>query len=103
MSPDHDLESMCSLEEFRLLAERCMVPAVRTLVQGGSGAGAAIRHNEAAWSEWLIRPRAMGDVSRRDLSTTVLGERVALPILIAPSGLHCLLHPEAETATALAA
>jgi 4-hydroxymandelate oxidase len=92
-----------SLDEFEVLAEKLMSPAVRTLVQGGSGAGAAIRGNRAAWGEWFVNPRALVDVSRLDLSTNVLGERIALPVLIAPSGLHGLLHPDAESATARAA
>jgi isopentenyl diphosphate isomerase/L-lactate dehydrogenase-like FMN-dependent dehydrogenase len=39
------------------------------------------------------------DVSARDLGTTVLGEPVSMPILIAPTALHGLAHPEGEVAT----
>ena len=41
-----------------------------------------------------IRPRVLVDVSRIDLSTYVLGYNVSAPILIAPTSLHKLAHPE---------
>ena len=41
-----------------------------------------------------IRPRILVDVSRIDLSTTVLGYKISAPILIAPTALHKLAHPE---------
>lgn len=45
---------------------------------------------------WLLRlqPRVLVDVSRIDLSTTVLGYRVSAPIMIAPTAMHKLAHPE---------
>jgi L-lactate dehydrogenase (cytochrome) len=43
------------------------------------------------------------DVSRRDTSTTVLGTRVAMPVLLAPAGLARLVHPAGELAVARAA
>ena len=42
----------------------------------------------------------MRDVSDRDVSTSILGERIAFPIAISPTGLHCMAHPDGETATA---
>jgi 4-hydroxymandelate oxidase len=43
------------------------------------------------------------DVSQRDLSTTLLGQSLPLPILIAPMAFQCLAHPDGEIATAKAA
>jgi len=62
-----------------------------------------MRENLEAFSRWRFLPRALVDTSARDLSTTVLGRRVALPIGIAPFALQCLLDPEGEVATARAA
>jgi 4-hydroxymandelate oxidase len=45
----------------------------------------------------------MVDVSRRDLATTVLGQPVAMPVLVAPTAFHRLAVPEGELATARAA
>ena len=42
----------------------------------------------------------MRDVSNRDVSTSILGERIAFPIAISPTGLHCMAHPDGERGTA---
>ena len=47
-----------------------------------------------------LRPRIMRDVSKRDLSTTVLGNPIAFPVFIAPTALHCMAHKDGERGTA---
>ena len=98
-----ELSELWTLDEFEQLAVAQMAPAVRTMVQGGAGDGRCIARNRAAWGRWSINTRALVDVSACDLAVAVLGERYALPILLAPSGMHGLVHPEAEAATARAA
>ncbi|KAK4479189.1 hypothetical protein RD792_014700 [Penstemon davidsonii] len=49
-----------------------------------------------------IRPRILIDVSRIDMSTTILGYKTSVPIIVAPTGLHKLAHPQGEIATARA-
>ena len=62
-----------------------------------------MRENRAAYERITLLPRMLVDVSVRDLSTTVLGEPVSMPILIAPLALQGLAHPDAENATIKAA
>jgi 4-hydroxymandelate oxidase len=50
-----------------------------------------------------LRPRVLVDVSRRDLSTTVLGHPIAFPVIVGPVGGQKTVHPEAEVASARAA
>jgi 4-hydroxymandelate oxidase len=59
--------------------------------------------NVAAWQRLRLRPRCLVDVSTRDLSTTVLGRPVSMPVLIAPTAFQRLAHPDGELATARAA
>ena len=59
--------------------------------------------NAAAWQRLRLRPRCLVDVSARDLSTTVLGRRVSMPVLVAPTAFQCLAHDDGECATARAA
>jgi 4-hydroxymandelate oxidase len=66
----------------------------------GAGPESTLAANLAAWSELTLRPRVLRDVSRIDLSTTVLGEPVAHPILVAPTASHRLGHADGELATA---
>jgi len=62
-----------------------------------------LRENEAAWARVHLHYRVLVDVSARDLSTTVLGTRVSMPILVAPTAFHRLACPDGELATARAA
>jgi isopentenyl diphosphate isomerase/L-lactate dehydrogenase-like FMN-dependent dehydrogenase len=62
-----------------------------------------LRENRAAYERITLLPRMLVDVSVRDMSTTVLGEPVSMPILIAPTALPGLAHPEGEIATTKAA
>jgi 4-hydroxymandelate oxidase len=76
---------------------------VRAYVQDGAGSNRAVRANRVAHERWALRSRVLRDVSSIDTTTTVLGQRVELPVLIAPSGLHTLVHPDGEMATAVGA
>ncbi len=59
--------------------------------------------NEAAWGRVRLRPRCLVNVAQRDLSTTVLGRRVSMPILVAPTAFQRMAHPDGELAMARAA
>ncbi|KAH9305811.1 hypothetical protein KI387_010215, partial [Taxus chinensis] len=50
-----------------------------------------------------LRPRVLVDSSHVDLSTNILGYKISAPIMIAPTSMHKLAHPEGELATARAA
>ncbi len=50
-----------------------------------------------------LRPRVLVDVSERDLSTEVLGQRISFPVMLAPTGTHQRAHPAGELAAARAA
>ncbi|XP_071905145.1 glycolate oxidase-like isoform X2 [Coffea arabica] len=50
-----------------------------------------------------FRPRILIDVSRIDMTTTILGFKISMPIMIAPTAMQKMAHPEGEYATARAA
>ncbi len=70
---------------------------------GGSQDEVTLRENRSAWDRLALAHRVLVDVSRRDLATSVLGQPVALPILVAPTAFQRLAHPEGELATVRAA
>ena len=59
--------------------------------------------NVRAMEAVKLRPRVLVDVSERDLSTEVLGQRISLPVMLAPTGTHQRAHPAGELASARAA
>ncbi len=82
-------------------AAACLDPAVHAYI--GRGAGDSVAANSAAWGELRIKPRLLRDVTEISTATMVLGERVAAPIMIAPTAMHRLACPAGELATARAA
>jgi 4-hydroxymandelate oxidase len=58
-----------------------------------------VRRNRDAFAEIALHYRVLVDVARRDLSTTVLGHRVAMPICVAPTAFHRLAHEDGELAS----
>lgn len=70
---------------------------------GGAGDEQTLSDNALAWRKLWLRPRAMVDVGRVDTTSVVLGDRLALPVLLAPMSTQRLLHPDGEVACARAA
>jgi L-lactate dehydrogenase (cytochrome) len=98
------------LPDLPLTYEACEKRAERQLsrgaygyVAGGAGTEDTMRANREAFRRWRIVPRMLRDVSNRDLSTTVLGTAMQVPVLLAPVGVQSIVHPEAEVAVARAA
>ncbi|WP_224368139.1 alpha-hydroxy acid oxidase [Hyalangium versicolor] len=80
---------------------RAVLPqAVFDYYAGGAGDHETLSANTRAWSAVRLRPHILRDVSRVDTATTVLGTRVAAPVLVAPTAFHRLAHPTGELATA---
>jgi (S)-2-hydroxy-acid oxidase len=63
----------------------------------------SLSRNKSYFNKILMYPKILKDVSRTDLNTVILGRKISSPILIAPTALHKLAHPEGELATARAA
>lgn len=89
-----------SLRDFEAAAKARLDPATYDYYASGADDEVALSKNRAAFERIEILYRVLVDVSRRDQSTTVLGERVALPVLVAPTAFHRLAHPDGELATA---
>lgn len=92
-----------SVYDFEALAKERMPPHLWDYVEAGAADQVTLRRNRAAFDEITINPRFLVDVSKRDLSTTVLGREISFPVMVAPAGGQRHVHPEGERATARAA
>ena len=92
-----------NIEDLRVMARRRVPKALFEYVDGGSYDELTLRANRADLDAILLRQRVMVDTSARDLSTTMLGEKVAMPVAIAPTGLTGLIHGDGEILAARAA
>jgi 4-hydroxymandelate oxidase len=70
---------------------------------GGAHDEVTLRENRAAYDRVSLAYRVLMDVSRRDLTTSVLGQPVSMPVLVAPTAFHRLAVPEGELASVRAA
>jgi L-lactate dehydrogenase (cytochrome) len=89
--------------DYRELARRRLPRQLFDYLDGGAYDEATMRANVGDLQRVLLRQVVMRDVSVRDPSTEVLGERLALPIVLAPVGLGGMLAPRAEVQAARAA
>lgn len=98
-----DLDRLVCFEDFHDAARARLSADAYDYYRSGALGEWTLAENVAAWQRWSFVRRALVDVSAIDSSTTVLGQRVALPVLVAPTAFHRLAVPEGEVATARAA
>ena len=82
-----------SLLDMEAMAKLRMDHNTWEYVAGGATDEITLRRNREAFGEIAINPRYLEELTERDMSTTVLGQRVALPIMAAPTGAQYLAHP----------
>ena len=92
-----------SVAELESAAREAMEPRAAAYVYAGAGTEDTMRANREAFRRWRIAPRMLRDVSERDLTTTVCGTEMPAPVLLAPIGVHKIVHDDGEPATARAA
>eukprot|EP00057_Strongylocentrotus_purpuratus_P016592 XP_011671066.1 PREDICTED: peroxisomal (S)-2-hydroxy-acid oxidase GLO2-like [Strongylocentrotus purpuratus] len=89
------------LDDFEEEAKGCLDPMLWNFYRGGADEEVTLRDSHAAYlSRYHLRPKVLRDVSKRDLSTTILGHRVSFPCGISPTAIHKGAHPDGEIATA---
>jgi 4-hydroxymandelate oxidase len=103
LPPVADLGAYLTVDEFEEAARTRLPRMVFDYYAGGAGDEWTVAENRRAFERWVLRPRVLVDVSNVDLRTTILGEEVAFPILLAPTALQRMAHRYGELATARAA
>ena len=97
-----DLERILNLNQFEEYAREQMEPYAFAYFYGGAGDEITMRRNLDAWKQFSLRPRVFVDISSVDISTSMLGTRVEMPVGFAPTALHKFAHPDGELASARA-
>ncbi|KAI4905452.1 hypothetical protein NFI96_028085 [Prochilodus magdalenae] len=90
------------VRDFEHRAKRVLPKAVFDYYFSGADEQESLADNVAAFSRWRLFPRVLRDVSRVDMSTTVLGQKLSMPICVAATAMQRMAHPDGETATARA-
>ncbi|GAQ89600.1 Glycolate oxidase [Klebsormidium nitens] len=97
------MEEITNVMEFEGIAKKKLPKMVFDYYASGAEDQYTLKLNRSAFEEFRLKPRIMVDVSKQDLSTTVLGHRLSMPIMVAPTAMQKMAHPEGELATARAA
>jgi isopentenyl diphosphate isomerase/L-lactate dehydrogenase-like FMN-dependent dehydrogenase len=92
-----------SLAAIRDLARRTLPHPVFDFADGGAEDEQTLRRNEAVFASHDLLPRPLNGAGERDLAVELFGKRLAMPVLIGPTGLSGLFSPSGELAAARAA
>jgi L-lactate dehydrogenase (cytochrome) len=92
-----------SILDYRELARRRLPPFLFEYIDGGAYAEATLRWNVEDLSRIALRQRVMRDVSQIDLSTTLFGQTMAMPVMLGPVGLSGMYARRGEVLAARAA
>src|SRR5262249_24419927 len=98
-----DLSGILSIDDLRSLAEKRVPRVVFDYLDGGAEDEITLRENCRAFQDVTFRPRHAVAFGACDMSTSVLGMAISMPILLAPVGYSRLMHPGGEIAAAAAA
>ena len=97
------LAKAASVADLRAIARRRLPRGVFDYLDGGAEDERTLAANEAAFAAVGWRPRVLNEVEDIDVGSTLLGQPLAYPLVLAPVGFPRLLHPDGEIAAARAA
>jgi len=97
------VDDTLNVADFEALAAVVLEPGAFGYFAGGAGDERTLRENRDAYERLQLRPRVLVDVGGVNTATTVLGTRVSMPLLVAPTAFHRIAHAEGEAGTARAA
>lgn len=89
--------------DFRKLARRRIPGPIFHYIDGAADDEVTRNRNTAAFEECDLVPNVLAGVQDVDLSTTVMGKRIQMPLMLSPTALQRLFHWQGERAVALAA
>jgi 4-hydroxymandelate oxidase len=96
-------EPLISVADYALSARGKLSKDVCDYFEGGALDEIALRENTAGWERLKLYYRVLAGVAKRDLTTTVLGQSISMPIVVAPTAFHKLACEAGEIAAAKAA
>jgi L-lactate dehydrogenase (cytochrome) len=97
------LKDCHNFHDFRILAKKRLPSPIFNYIDGGSDDESTYRRNTAAFETCDLVPSVLTGVKDVDLSVTVMGQKLDLPVYCSPTALQRLFHHDGERAVANAA
>lgn len=92
-----------NFHDFRELARRRLPGPIFNYIDGGADDEVTLRQNTASFERCDLVPNILGGVQSPDVSVTVMGQKLAMPVYCSPTALQRLFHHQGERAVAAAA
>ena len=92
-----------NFNDFRKLAKKKLPSPIFHYIDGGSDDETTLRRNTLSFDDCDLVPNILASVGKPDLSTSVFGRKIDMPIFLSPSAMQRLYHPEGDKASAKAA
>lgn len=97
------LQSCYNFQDFRRLAKQRLPGPLFNYIDGGADDETTLRRNTAAFEDCDLVPNVLAGVGQVDMSVTVMGQKLAMPVYCSPTALQRLFHHSGERAVAAAA
>jgi 4-hydroxymandelate oxidase len=94
---------LVNVGDYEAAAAALLAPGAFGFFAGGANDETTLRDNIDAFGRWFLRPRVLVDVAGCTTATTVLGQQISMPLLVAPVAYQRVGHPDGEVAMARAA
>ena len=97
------MTTITNIEDLRVLAQKRVPRMFYDYADSGSWTEGTYRANEADFQSIKLRQRVAVNMENRSTATTMVGQKVAMPVAIAPTGLTGMQHADGEILAARAA
>lgn len=92
-----------NVEDFRRLARKRLPGPIFHYIDGGADDEVTCRRNTEAFETWDLVPSVLAGVETVDIAATLMGRKIAMPLMLSPTALQRLFHWQGERAVARAA
>jgi len=97
------IEQCCNIKDFRLTARRRLPGPIFHYIVGAADDEVTYRRNTEAYERCDLVPNVLAGVESIDMSVTVMGQKLEMPLFCSPTALQRLFHHDGERAVAKAA
>ncbi len=97
------MKEALNIADLRARARQRLPRAVFDFIDGAAEDEVTLVRNERSFDDWSFAPRVLVDVGQIEQATTVLGQRLSAPLILAPTGLCGMAAPRGEVLAARAA
>ena len=97
------LKNCYNFQDFRNLAKKKLPSPIFHYIDGGADDEITLKRNTNSFDDCDLVPNILASVGKPDLSTTLFGRKIDMPIFLSPAAMQRLYHSDGDKASARAA